>query len=114
MLSRLLDVPVPNVVVDVMLADKWYGKGKIDNRVNGCDEVVYHGADGVFTLTKGKKSRYNLCDRCKISGDKVIDIDIKQMTLFMRQAVDQHILRVNYMLNKYFLWVMIYIQTIIR
>ena len=38
----------------MMLADKWYGKGKIDNKFNGCDEVVYHGADGVFTLTKGK------------------------------------------------------------
>ena len=36
-----------------MLADKWYGKGKIDNEPR-YDEVVYHGADGVFTLTKGK------------------------------------------------------------
>ena len=46
--------PVPNVVADSMLADKWYGKGQIDNEPNGCNEVVYHGADGVFTLTKGK------------------------------------------------------------
>ena len=25
---------MPNVVADLMLADKWYGKGKIDNEFN--------------------------------------------------------------------------------
>jgi len=60
----------------MMLADKWYGKGKIDNEPNGCDEVVYHGADGVFTLMKGKNLGITYVTGVK-PGDKVTDIDPK-------------------------------------
>jgi len=66
--------PVPNVVADSMLADKWYGKGQVDNEPNGCDEVVYHGADGVFTLMKGKNLGITYVTGVK-PGDKVTDID---------------------------------------
>ena len=66
--------PVPNVVADSMLADKWYGKGQIDNEPNGCNEVVYHGADGVFTLMKGKNLGITYVTGVK-PGDKVTDID---------------------------------------
>ena len=65
---------MPNVVADSMLADKWYGKGQIDNEPNGCNEVVYHGADGVFTLMKGKNLGITYVTGVK-PGDKVTDID---------------------------------------
>ena len=72
--------PIPSVVGDFMIADKWYGKGEIDNEPNGCENVVYHGADGVFTLNvkvkKGESVGISYITGVK-PGDKVTDIDPK-------------------------------------
>ena len=40
---------MPNVVADVMLADKWYGKGKIDNLKTDVMRLYIMGQMMIYT-----------------------------------------------------------------
>ena len=42
--------PIPSAVAETMLMTQ---KGRVDVEFKGCDEAVYHGADGVFTFIQG-------------------------------------------------------------
>ena len=46
--------PVWNVVADVMLADKWYGKGKIDNDLTDVMRLYIMGQMVCSHLQKAK------------------------------------------------------------
>ena len=42
--------PIPSFIAETMLLEQ---KGRVDVEFNGCQEAVYHGADGVFTFMQG-------------------------------------------------------------
>ena len=63
--------PIPSVIAEDMVKEQ---KGRIDVEFKGCSEAVYHGADGVFTLTKGHNLGITYITGVK-HPDKVIDIE---------------------------------------
>ena len=65
---------MPNVVADVMLADKWYGKGKIDNDLTVVMRLYIMGQMVCSHLQRGKNLGITYVTGVK-PNDKVVDID---------------------------------------
>ncbi|MBC8429841.1 MAG: hypothetical protein H8D92_00440 [Pelagibacteraceae bacterium] len=64
--------PIPSVVAENMLLEQ---KGKVDVEFNGCQEAVYHGADGVFTYIQGRGKNLGVTYVTGTKEDKVKNIE---------------------------------------
>jgi len=64
--------PIPSFIAETMLSEQ---KGRVDVEFNGCQEAVYHGADGVFTFMQGVGKNPGMTYVTGTKEDKVQSIE---------------------------------------
>ena len=64
--------PIPSFIAETMLSEQ---KGRVDVKFNGCQEAVYHGADGVFTFMQGVGKNPGITYVTGTKEDKVQSIE---------------------------------------